>query len=250
MEGVLASLLSGLVKYLDAECVLAYRRGDRTPKVLRDRARWLIDQEHIDELADADGVQGFLLLMRSGMAYAPHMHGVLVSLYRRGVLPADRTTLQEIDWRFPDVIPETVWKYEGDVFAIASRPSGVAAYLLGLPIHQVVPSRVQVEEILAAIGVDGLKSYQTERLVSASISKNDTNVYFEPIADFFEFDVVFEEGTVFAFTRGEWGFLLSKGVNPYTNEKLSSSCIDEMERRQRISAELYLPPSVPFEGVM
>lgn len=130
-----------------------------------------------------------------------------------------------------------------------------AAYHLGFPIHEYIPSAKKIEQALNLLGEIGVEKYlQSLKHITRDEKihvANTENVHCNNIDDFNSFDVVHyytDDGNtdtkhLFRFTRPEFVTILKDKKNFYTGELLPHFILSEIRCRLQIASTYNLPPA-------
>lgn len=142
-------------------------------------------------------------------------------------------------------------------FRVWAQPSVISAYLLGFPIHQMVPSRRLLDTALTRLSQLGpeaymreLNTFQRNNLAIERVGHNINMAYpqeedlmSECVFDYGAFDrvtVVIEE-RVFHFTRPEFASLLESRQNPWSNKALPDCILETIRSRVNLAKTFKLP---------
>jgi hypothetical protein len=162
---------------------------------------------------------------------------------------------------FPQLYPDNVLKRSDIAFELYNLPKVVAAYNLGFPIHEYIPSEDKINKTIDLLSDLGSKKY-LENLTNKEINDvfnvlnvkivNLENVHFDKIDDFNAFDIVhyytdskdcMDIKHLFRFTRPEFQTILKDKKNFYTGEPIPSFVLEEIKTRMRLAKEYKLPKS-------
>ena len=147
---------------------------------------------------------------------------------------------------------------------LSKRSLEFKAYMLGFPIHKMVPDEKMIYQAIELIKEKGVEAYllSLEREVSneaiklpidnEASFKNETDVMTERIEHYFPFDVVtYQVGPhIYRFTRPEFVQLINREINTWTNERLPFFVTREMQTRFSIASRHNLPPSCPAREIL
>lgn len=151
---------------------------------------------------------------------------------------------------FPNLFSEKIKNRDELSIDLYNKDNVVAAYMLGFPIHQYIPSEEKVSQAIDSLQEMGIEKY-CETLsknvpVNAEIA-NPENVYMDKIENFNPFDVVYHYTDnchnihLFRFTRSEFENILKDEKNFYTGKQLPLSILEEIKCRNNIAEQYKLP---------
>ena len=175
---------------------------------------------------------------------------------------------------FPGLYDEKILKRSPIIHFLHTLPKNVAAYYLGFPIHEYMPSNSKIEEAIDFLNEVGVEKYlekvrernSEKRCVENAEVVNSEDMNCDEISDFNPFDVVCyytDDGNKrhkFCFTRPEFASLLKgqrnaetdelERKNFYTREKLPEFVIQQIKSRLRIASIYNLPPAKPLPELL
>jgi len=161
---------------------------------------------------------------------------------------------------FPNLYSEKVLNRSQVVQRIYGLNKIVAAYYLGFPIHEYIPSAIKIEKTLDLLDDIGTKKYLEQLINRRKLEDNVKivnleNVHYDKIDNFNSFDVVnyytdSKDSTdihLFRFTRPEFVTILKDKKNFYTGEPLPKTILEEIKTRIRIAKEYKLPKAMTID---
>lgn len=166
---------------------------------------------------------------------------------------------------FPGIIDCNLLEYSDEAYALSLMSPELAAYILGYPIHQGIPSPEQMDNALKTLNELGREKY-AEMIVNYNNAypglpspflrgapeqvkiANTENVLGDAVDSFSPFDIlIFRKGEyLYRFTRAEFKSILENKKNPWTNEPLPASVLVDMEARMKKAGSCKLPTSLPI----
>ena len=183
-------------------------------------------------------------------------------LYRNFILKTfpnpifKKMELQILSDCFSSLYDEKVMNRPEILHHLSTTSRQEAAYHLGFPIHEYIPSAKKIEQALNLLGEIGVQKYLQSLAKSPvggeNISVSNTeNVHCDNIDDFNSFDVVHyytdDDNTdtkhLFRFTRPEFATILKDKKNFYTGELLPDFILSEIRCRLQIASTYNLPPA-------
>ncbi len=231
----------------------------------------LVSSDWIEQIRHRPGVAKLILkqierLCDKALIYydcvAKASYRKLVSeLNKEGLLKdLDMDELLALNIYFPNIIDDRYLSYAPLSYTIATLKPKIAGYLLGYPVQNFVPSFNQIHDSLALLedlGIQGyanhIKAYvkntgiiTSPNGVSKTAYANDQDVWVEDIDGYTPFDIIaYQNGEfVYRFTRGEFEGLLKTKKNPWTNERLPSAIVKQLEIRLEMAESF--PPCRPL----
>lgn len=166
---------------------------------------------------------------------------------------------------FPNIINNNIFSYNNLGFKLFQISTKISGYLLGFPIHIVIPTDEQIQKqikLLCELGtdkyIDQVKEY-TKKMSNIVLPSwietkfiNNTNVLTEDIDEYLPFDIiVYQTGEhIYRFTRPEFDSLLKSKKNPYTNEYLPKIIIENIRSRSYISKLCNLPEAKIYKELL
>lgn len=233
-------------------------------------------------LVDADWVQKFrytpqlasLVLKRitklkekaplyySSVGYKVYRN-VIIKLYNEKLFTElTKEQLHVISDYFPCIIDPKILSYNNLCYKISLLGNDLAGYILGFPIHTMIPNDDQIslaidylmnhtpKEYCTYISTYVSKSYSIETPFSSSSPTyaNNQDVIMENIDDYVPFDIVsYQTGNyIYRFTRPEFKQLIKSKKNHWTNEWLPLAVLSVIKQREITSREIGLPQSLPL----
>jgi hypothetical protein len=233
-------------------------------------------------LADADWIEKFryneilvkIVMKRLDYLKKNHInyYNFVYDLYRKIVEKLNKDKLLtnltkeeliELDNLYPSIIDKRILEYNGLEYKLAILGDDIAGYVLGFPVHFMIPNEAHIHEAIAYIKQQGTEEYnkyicnynaQSSTLnipfKNNNVTKyaNETDVLMEDINNYVSFDVVsYRCGDhVYRFSRPEFDQILKSKKNPWTNEWLPISIVETIKSRVKTAKELALPPSRPL----
>jgi hypothetical protein len=153
-----------------------------------------------------------------------------------------------------------------DVFFNVLDPY-VAGYYLGIPIHNVEPTKEMILQCISLLKKQGIEEYasfvtkKTKKKLSKDcwyhkeniILLNEYDVYENEILSYCPFDVVFlknKENHVYGFTRNELPSLINNGKNFWTNETIPPKSLYSFWLRSKYTHYYHLPEAKPYLEIL
>jgi hypothetical protein len=164
---------------------------------------------------------------------------------------------------FPDIIEQPFLMLPDSLKRFAVLPANFVGYLLGFPIQYITPTKDQIyraTEILAHEGLDEyvriISEFNTSNINTKSAHDTDTLILanendvvtLEPVISYSPFDIVYYRSGnyIYRFVRTEFQSILKTKKNPWTNEWLPITILNQLKSRLDIATELYLPEALPL----
>jgi hypothetical protein len=198
-------------------------------------------------------------LYYAGVAYKSY-HKVAVKLNKEKLLTQlTRDELITFNTFFPDIIDKKVLNYSDLGYKIALLGNDIAGYVLGFPIHIMIPNDDQIHNAIQILTEEGpdkyserIKAYVTMTYTpilpfqqEGSVSYvNETDITLtEEINNYSPFDIVaYQNGPhMYRFTRVEFSKMVETKKNPWTNEWLPPTILSTIKARVDAAKELGFP---------
>jgi hypothetical protein len=170
---------------------------------------------------------------------------VAYKIYRMNLLTKiSREQVKVFDNYFPNILSSHIFNYKDLPFKLALLNNDVAGYLLGFPIHYLIPNEKQLKVALDLLNELGIEQYcESLKKKSNVILANETDVLMENIDDYSPYDIVeYQTGEhMYRFSRAEFSNILQTKKNPWTNEDLHPTILSSMYARNLAAIEIRLP---------
>ena len=230
-------------------------------------ADWTTEFNYNEELAEIilrriDHLRANAPAYYAGVAHAEY-RAVAVKLHRNNMLgKLTREQLVTFNTLFPNIIDTRILAYSDLSRQIALMGNDMAGYILGFPIHSMVPTDNQIVAALNTLDKDGTEKYM-ERIkrfneqshvstnpfpLEMPSYANDQDLTLEDIDNYLPFDIVsYQSGSqLYRFTRVEFDQLISSKKNHWTNELLPPIILSTIAARNEKAESLALPGAAPM----
>jgi len=195
-------------------------------------------------------------------------HKVVTKLNKDKLLTQlSREELIRLNTFFPNIIDQKILEYTDLAYKIALLGNDIAGYVLGFPIHNMIPNDEQIDQAIQTLISDGIDKYAERIKVyvvktympilpfenSQEITfSNEQDVIMEDIDNYTPFDIVsYQAGSyIYRFTRAEFSKLLENKKNPWTNEWLPPTILSTIKSRVEAAKQLGFPIARPLRDML
>lgn len=230
----------------------------------------LVESDWITKFRYNEDLVKFILervtyLQQNAPIYYAHVaykeyYNVAVRLYKEKLLSKlTREELNTFNNFFSNIIDTKIFNYDDLSFKISLLNNEIAGYLLGFPIHLMIPDDEQIQKMLKLLSELGIEKYVKVIKEYTSLTytiplpfkekkevhfSNETDVIMESIDNYVPFDIVaYQKGNyIYRFTRIEFDKLIESKKNPWTNEWLPESVLSTIIARNKAAKKMNLPP--------